>query len=100
MLAIFPVLYITSLYLILILFLIFIFNIFIFWPHHESCGILVPLPRIKPTPSALEVGSLDHQSIPVVSYFIPTCLHLLISFLYHVFPLFSWFFLELKDQKL
>ena len=34
--------------------------IFSFSPRHPACGILVPLPRIKPAPPALEVWSLNH----------------------------------------
>ena len=33
---------------------------FYFWLHHLVCGILVPQPRIKPVPPALEVCSLNH----------------------------------------
>ena len=38
----------------------FILLVFIFWPHHIVCGILVPWPRIKPMPPALETWSLNH----------------------------------------
>ena len=33
---------------------------FIFWPHHVLCGILVPLPGIKPSTSAVEAWNLNH----------------------------------------
>ena len=33
---------------------------FFFWPHHVSCGILVPWPGIKPTPLAMKAQSLNH----------------------------------------
>jgi len=35
-------------------------NLFNFWLHHVPFGILVPLPGIEPTPSALEGQSLNH----------------------------------------
>ena len=34
--------------------------LYLFWPHHMACGILVPLPRIKLIPPALEAQSLNH----------------------------------------
>ena len=30
------------------------------WPHHKSCGILVPQPGIEPVSSAVEAQSLNH----------------------------------------
>ena len=33
---------------------------FIFWPHHVPCGILVPLPGIKPSTPAVEAWNLNH----------------------------------------
>ena len=33
---------------------------FFFWPCNMACGILVPLPGIKPATFALEVQSLNH----------------------------------------
>ena len=38
----------------------FLYNIilFIFWLQHVACGILVPQPEIKPTPTALKCGVL------------------------------------------
>ena len=33
-----------------------------FWLHHAVCRILVPSPEIQPTPPAVEVLSLNHQT--------------------------------------
>ena len=33
---------------------------FFLWLSHMICGILVPRPEIKPSPPALEAGSLNH----------------------------------------
>ena len=36
---------------------------FFFWPHHMTCGILVPGPGFKPVPPALGAQNLNHWTI-------------------------------------
>jgi len=45
-----------------ILLLIFFFFL-TFWPCFSACGILIPLPGIEPSPSAVEAWSLNHWTI-------------------------------------
>ena len=35
-------------------------TILFFWPHRVACGILIPLPGVKPVPPALGARSLNH----------------------------------------
>ena len=44
------------------IFISLIAYLFIFWPHHEACGILVPKPGIKSVPAAVEAQSLNHSA--------------------------------------
>ena len=39
------------------------FKKFIFWPHHEAYGILVPWPKIESVPPALKAWSLHHGAL-------------------------------------
>ena len=53
---------------ILELLFIYLF-IFIFWPHREACGILVPLPGAEPVSPELEVQSLNYwiaREVPIL----------------------------------
>ena len=43
-----------------------------FWPHLNTCGILVPQPDIKPVPPAMEVQSINHwntREVPTYIFF-------------------------------
>ena len=64
-----------------------------------ACGILVPLPRIEPMPSALEAWSLSHSTtreVPIIYIYnfsltyLSICQYLMssifVSFLSHLFP--------------
>ena len=33
----------------------FVITIYLFWPHHEACGVWVPCPGIKPESTAVKV---------------------------------------------
>ena len=49
----------------------FLFFLFLFWLCGTACGILVPQPRIKPAPPAVEAWTLNHWSareVPVVAF--------------------------------
>ena len=41
---------------------------FFFWPHGTACGILAPLPGIKPAPPAVEARSLNHWTTREVQW--------------------------------
>ena len=43
-------------------FFFFFLSLVIYWPNHETRGILVPRPGIKPVPPTVEVRSLNHCS--------------------------------------
>lgn len=45
------------------LILFFLFFSFSFSLHHLACGILIPRPRVKLTPPALKVKSLNHWTV-------------------------------------
>ena len=38
-------------------------DFFFFWPQCRACGILVPQPGIKPTPSAVKARSPNHWTV-------------------------------------
>ena len=48
--------------------LLHFFKKFIFWPHHEAYGILVPWPKIESVPPALKAWSLHRGSLGEVPY--------------------------------
>ena len=37
---------------------------FVFWPHHAACGILVPQPRMEPTPPCSGSGGVLNTRTP------------------------------------
>ena len=51
------------------------FFVLFFWLHCTTCGILLPLPGIKPTPPAVEVQILNHWNArETVIGFINVCI--------------------------
>ena len=43
-------------------FILFYLFVYLFWLHHTACEILIPQPRVKPIPPAVEVQSLNHST--------------------------------------
>ena len=39
---------------------IILFIIYLFWPHCEACGILIPRSGLEPESPAVDAQSLDH----------------------------------------
>ena len=53
---------VASVYLLAFLFYFLMYSQNLFWLHRMVCGILVLQPGIEPTPLALKVRSLNHQT--------------------------------------
>ena len=79
----------------------FQFN-FLFLPHHEACGILVPQSEIKPTSPATEAQSLNHwtaREVPWLIYFITWNLYFLILYTCFTYCGFDLHFLIISDVE-
>ena len=56
-------------------FFVWLVVFFFFWRQCTTCGILLPLPGIKPTPPAVEVQILNHWNArETVKGFINVCI--------------------------
>ena len=78
---------------ILCFFFFFILFFLNFWLHCPTCGILVPGPGIKLSPSALEAQSLNHwttREVPILCILLLLLFLAAVSFLKWMRKLISW----------